>query len=59
MVHHIEKPVEVGFQNVKYREVPSPAAMPDRTWFYDAARQNLRVRVRAKAAQDCIINLAW
>jgi hypothetical protein len=44
---------------VKYREVPSPAAMPDRTWFYDAARQNLRVRVRTKAAQDCIINLAW
>ena len=59
VVHHVEKPASVGFQNAKYREVPSPAAMPDRTWFYDVPRHNLHVRVRAKADQDCIINLAW
>ena len=59
VVHHVEKPASVGFQNVKYREAPSPAAMPGRTWFYDAPRHNLHVRVTVKADQDCIINLAW
>jgi hypothetical protein len=39
--------------------VPSPAAMPARSWFYDAARKNLHVRVRVTADQDSIINLAW
>jgi hypothetical protein len=57
VVHHVEKPSSVGFQNVKYREVPSPAAIADRTWFYDAARKNLHVRVRVKADQDCIVNV--
>jgi hypothetical protein len=32
--------------------------MADRTWLYDAARKNLHVRVRVKADQDCIINVA-
>jgi hypothetical protein len=59
VVHHVEKPAEVGFQNVKYREAASLAAMTDRGWFYDAARKTLHVRVRVKADQDCIINLAW
>jgi hypothetical protein len=59
VVHHIEKPAGVGFQNVKYREVRSVGALADATWFYDAARKNLHVRVRVKAGQDCIINLAW
>jgi len=59
VVHHVDKPSSVGFQNVKYRQVPSLAAMPDRSWFYDAARQNLHVRVRVNAGQDSIINLAW
>jgi hypothetical protein len=59
VVHHIEKPASVGFQNAKYRAVPSPAAMPDRTWFYDAPRKNLHVRVLVKADQDSIVNLAW
>ena len=59
VVHHVDKPSSVGFQNVKYRQVPSLAAMPARSWFYDAARQNLHVRVRVNAGQDSIINLAW
>jgi hypothetical protein len=57
VVHHVEKPAEVGFQNVKYREAGSPGAMASGTWFYDAARKNLQVRVRVKAGEDCIINL--
>jgi hypothetical protein len=59
VVHHVEKPASVGFQDVKYREAPSLAAMADGSWFYDAARKNLHVRVRVKADQDCIINMAW
>ena len=59
VVHHIEKPTSVGFQDVKYRESSSPAALAAGMWFYDAPRQNLHVRVRVKADQDCIINLAW
>jgi hypothetical protein len=42
---------------VKYRESSSPAALADGSWFYDAPRQNLHMRVRVKADQDCIINV--
>jgi hypothetical protein len=59
VVHHVEKPAEVGFQNVKYREAGSLGAMEDGTWYYDAARKNLHVRVSVKADQDSIINLGW
>ena len=59
VVHHVEKPASVGFRDAKYRAVPSPAAMADGTWFFDAARKNLHVRLRVKAGEDCIINLAW
>jgi hypothetical protein len=59
VVHHIEKPAEVGFRDVKYREAASVGAMGDGTWFYDAPRRNLHVRARVKTDQDCIINLAW
>jgi hypothetical protein len=59
VVHHVEKPAEVGFREVKYREVASLEAMAGGAWFYDAARKNLHVRARVKADQDCIVNLAW
>jgi hypothetical protein len=59
VVHHVEKPAEVGFQNVKYRQAASLGAMGDGAWFYDAARKNLHVRARVKADQDCIINVGW
>jgi len=59
VVHHVEKPAGVGFQDMKYRQAASLAALADGTWFYDAARKNLHVRARVKADRDCIINLAW
>jgi alpha-glucosidase (family GH31 glycosyl hydrolase) len=59
VVHHVEKPSEVGFRDVKYRQAASFGALTDGAWFYDAARKNLHVRVRVKADQDCIINLGW
>ncbi len=59
VVHHVEKPAEVGFGERRYRPVASLEAMADGTWFYDAARKNLQVRARVKADQDCIVNVAW
>jgi hypothetical protein len=59
VVHHIERPSEVGFEGRKYGAVASAAAMQDRTWFYDAAQKNLHVRVRVAAGEDCIINLSF
>jgi len=59
VVHHIERPSEVAFEGRKYREAASGSAMQDRTWFYDAARKNLQVRVRVAAGEDCIVNLSF
>jgi alpha-glucosidase (family GH31 glycosyl hydrolase) len=59
VVHHIDKPVEVAFENTLYRQVQSLKEMADHTWFYDAPQKNLQVRVHAKANEDCIINLSW
>jgi alpha-glucosidase (family GH31 glycosyl hydrolase) len=59
VVHHVEKPSEVGFRDVKYRQARSVGAMADAMWFYDASRKNLQVRARVKAGEDRIINLAW
>src|SRR5579871_738106 len=57
VVHHVERPLAVGFEARKYAEAPSASAMRDRTWFYDAAQKNLHVRVRVSAGEDCIVNL--
>ncbi len=57
MVHHVEKPGSVEFEDRKYREVAALSGLADRTWFYDAAQKNLHVRVKVKAGEDCIINL--
>ena len=59
VVHHVERPAGVGFQNSKYREAASAASLADRTWFYEAARKDLQIRVRVAAGEDCIINLAF
>ena len=57
VVHHVEKPKSVEFDEKQYREVAEVAALKDRTWYYDAALKNLHVRVKVKAGEDCIINL--
>jgi alpha-glucosidase (family GH31 glycosyl hydrolase) len=59
VVHHAERPSEVGFEGRKYGVAASVAAMQDRTWFYDEAQKNLHVRVRVSAGEDCIINLSF
>ena len=57
VVHHVEKPGSVEFEDRKYREVAALSGLADRTWFYDAALKNFHVRVKVKAGEDCIINL--
>ncbi len=57
VVHHVERPAEVGFEERKYGEVDAPAALSDGTWFYDAAQKNLHVRVRVAAGEDCVIHV--
>jgi len=57
VVHHIEKPDTVGFEDRKYREVAQAGEMGDRTWLYDPATRNFQVRAAVKAGEDCIINL--
>ncbi|HEY2014605.1 MAG TPA: hypothetical protein VGH38_13940, partial [Bryobacteraceae bacterium] len=59
VVHHVERPSEVSFEERKYREVASAAAITDGTWFYDAGKKNLHVRARTAAGDDCIINLSF
>jgi hypothetical protein len=57
VVHHVERPSSVQFEDRKYREVAALSALSDRTWFYDARQKNCHVRVKVKAGEDCIINL--
>jgi alpha-glucosidase (family GH31 glycosyl hydrolase) len=59
VVHHIDKPAQVGFEEMNYRQVSAPGQMSDRTWFYDAASRNLQVRVHVKAGEDNIVNLTF
>ena len=53
----MDKPSSVGFEDAKYGEAATLAALTDRTWFYDAAQKNVHVRVKVKAGEDCIVNL--
>ena len=57
VVHHVERPASVEFEDRKYNEVASLGALTDRTWFYDSRQKNLHVKVKVKAGEDCIINL--
>ena len=57
VVHHVERPSSVEFEDLKYREVGQPNELSDRTWFYDARQRNVHARVKVKAGEDCIINV--
>ena len=48
VVHHVEKPTDVGF-----------AGKPLSTWSYDATRKNLQVRVHVKEGEDSIVNITF
>jgi hypothetical protein len=55
VVHHVDRPGEVGFDGVKWRESAPPLA--DRTWLYDAVKRNLRIRLHVAAGEDAVVNV--
>ena len=57
VVHHAARPQRVEFEERRYAEVQTPAALQDGTWYYDAAAGDLHVRVLAAAGRDVITNL--
>jgi hypothetical protein len=56
VVHHVDRPAEVGFDGTQWRELAA-APMADRTWAYDALKRDLRIRVRVAAGEDSIVNI--
>ncbi len=59
VVHHTEKPRAVGFGEERFAEVKGTSALAAGTWFFNAARETLHVRVRAAAGEDRIVNLFY
>jgi hypothetical protein len=59
VVHHVEKPAAVSFEDRVYQEAASSAALPEGHWFYDAGQKNLHIRVNVKSGEDRVIHLTW
>jgi alpha-glucosidase (family GH31 glycosyl hydrolase) len=59
VVHHVDRPASVSFEQRVYREAASAGALVNGTWFYDAASRTLHIRVDVKAGEDNIINLGF
>jgi len=59
VVHHIDRPASVGFEQRVYQPAASIEALATGTWFYDTAQRNLYIRVNVKAGEDNIINLGF
>jgi alpha-glucosidase (family GH31 glycosyl hydrolase) len=58
VVHHVDRPAEVGFASVRFQEA-GDGGLEDRTWSYDAKRRQLQVRVRVGKGEDSVVNLVW
>ena len=59
VVHHVDRPAEVGFEGTRYPVVPALDKLVPGTWFYDAGRRNLHVLLRVAAGEDRIVNLVF
>jgi hypothetical protein len=59
VVHHVDRPSTVSFEERVYRPADSLAALADGMWFYDALNRNLHIRVSVKAGEDNIVNLGF
>jgi Glycosyl hydrolases family 31 len=59
VIHHVEKPTAVGFEDRHYQPAASPQGLPDGSWYYDAAQKNLQIRATVKRGEDRIINISW
>jgi hypothetical protein len=59
VVHHVERPATVGFNETKYRETQRQAELEDRSWWWDAQQKNLHIRLKVKAGEDAIVNIEY
>ena len=59
VVHHADRPSNVGFGDLKYKEASSQAELHNGSWFYDSVQKNLHVRAAVKPGDDCIINVEF
>lgn len=57
VIHHVERPAEVGFESKQFAEVKG--ALMDEAWRYDAAQRNLQIRLRVAGGEDRIVNLVF
>jgi hypothetical protein len=65
VVHHVDRPVEVGFDGLKFREasdaVPGKSSADqscaDKTWRYDPGARNLTICIRVEAGADSVVNV--
>ncbi|MBZ5585250.1 MAG: hypothetical protein LAQ30_24205 [Acidobacteriia bacterium] len=59
VIHHVERPSTVGYQEIRYGEAGTQKELSDRTWFYETAKKNLHVRVRVNAGESSVIHIGW
>jgi alpha-glucosidase (family GH31 glycosyl hydrolase) len=59
VVHHLEGVKRVAAGEAEFKQVMRASELAARTWYYDAAQQNLWVRDRVAAGQDHIVNLSF
>ncbi len=59
VVHHIDRPVGVGFEEKKYLEAKSLNLLANGAWYYDANQRSLHIRVHVLAGEDSIINVMF
>ena len=57
VVHHVERPASVEFEDRKYKEVAALQRAGRPHLVLRCRQKNLHVRVKVKAGEDCIINL--
>jgi Glycosyl hydrolases family 31 len=59
VVHHVERPATVGFEERRYSASRSLDGLAPGGWYWDADRKNLHIRLDAQAREDAIVNVAW
>jgi alpha-glucosidase (family GH31 glycosyl hydrolase) len=59
VVHHLDRPRQIGAGGVDFAEVESQDTLRPGAWFYDAPNKNLHVRIVGRAGGDEIINISF
>jgi len=59
VIRHIGKCTKVVGDGVAFTEVRDRKELADRTWYYDAAIEAIRIRIHARAGADHIVNVSF